>query len=270
MIAWEDITHYGTLVLQQDVEALSLSSWLEARWDWIQSVSLLPTAFEVKAHPHGSLSAVWNRTDCRNPGDLCPICLIAGALETDLKDTGTGATETLLGPQAAVALKVVKLGMNTSEVLARFNNERHALAMMDHSNVACIFDAGATPRGRPYFVMEYIDGVSITEYCDRHRLTTKERLELFLPVCRAVQHEHEKGVIHRDTNVLVTGTGRGTEGNRFRHRESDRQAGVREYAVHKVRPDGGDAGVRKSGAGRCAGRGRRCDLRCLFTRRVAL
>ncbi len=105
-----------------------------------------------------------------------------------------------------VALKVVKLGMDTAQVLARFDNERQALAMMDHPNIAQIFDAGATTTGRPYFVMEYIEGAPITQYCDRKRMTTKERLALFLAVCRAVQHAHQKGVIHRDlkpSNVLV-------------------------------------------------------------------
>jgi serine/threonine protein kinase/tetratricopeptide (TPR) repeat protein len=105
-----------------------------------------------------------------------------------------------------VALKVVKLGMDTTQVLARFANERQALAMMDHPNIAPIFDAGATARGRPYFVMEYIEGLPITQYCDRNRLTIGHRLELFLAVCHAVQHAHQKGVIHRDlkpSNVLV-------------------------------------------------------------------
>ena len=105
-----------------------------------------------------------------------------------------------------VALKVVKLGMDTGQVLARFANERQALAMMDHPNIARIFDAGATPKGRPYFVMEYIEGVPITQYCDGKRMTIGKRLELFLAVCRAVQHAHQKGVIHRDlkpSNVLV-------------------------------------------------------------------
>jgi eukaryotic-like serine/threonine-protein kinase len=105
-----------------------------------------------------------------------------------------------------VALKVVKLGMDTSQVLARFANERQALAMMDHPNIARIFDAGATSKGRPYFVMEYIEGVPITQYCDRNRIAIGQRLEIFLAVCRAVQHAHQKGVIHRDlkpSNVLV-------------------------------------------------------------------
>jgi non-specific serine/threonine protein kinase/serine/threonine-protein kinase len=105
-----------------------------------------------------------------------------------------------------VALKVVKLGMDTVQVLARFANERQALAIMDHPNIARIFDAGATPKGRPYFVMEYIEGVPITQYCDGKRMTIAHRLKLFLAVCRAVQHAHQKGVIHRDlkpSNVLV-------------------------------------------------------------------
>jgi serine/threonine protein kinase/tetratricopeptide (TPR) repeat protein len=107
----------------------------------------------------------------------------------------------------SVALKVVKLGMDTAQVLARFNNERQALAMMDHPNIAQIFDAGATTKGRPYFVMEYIEGAPITRYCDHKRMITVERLALFLAVCRAVQHAHQKGVIHRDlkpSNVLVS------------------------------------------------------------------
>jgi serine/threonine protein kinase len=105
-----------------------------------------------------------------------------------------------------VALKVVKLGMDTNQVLARFANERQALAMMDHPNIARIFDAGATPKGRPYFVMEYIEGMPITRYCDGKRMTVGQRLTLFLAVCSAVQHAHQKGVIHRDikpSNVLV-------------------------------------------------------------------
>ncbi len=106
----------------------------------------------------------------------------------------------------SVALKVIKVGMDTSQVLARFANERQALAMMDHPNIARIFDAGATSKGRPYFVMEYIEGAPITLYCDRVRMTVSDRLQLFLAVCRAVQHAHHKGVIHRDlkpSNVLV-------------------------------------------------------------------
>jgi tetratricopeptide (TPR) repeat protein len=106
-----------------------------------------------------------------------------------------------------VALKVIKPGMDSAQVIARLEAERQALALMDHTNIAKFLDAGATESGRPYFVMEAVDGLPITEYCDCNRLTPRERLELFVPVCRAIQHAHQKGVIHRDikpSNVLVT------------------------------------------------------------------
>jgi serine/threonine protein kinase/tetratricopeptide (TPR) repeat protein len=105
-----------------------------------------------------------------------------------------------------VALKIIKPGMDTREVIARFEAERQALALMDHPNIARVFDGGATDSGRPYFVMELVKGVPITEFCDEHHLTPRERLELFLGVIQAVQHAHQKGVIHRDlkpSNVLV-------------------------------------------------------------------
>src|SRR3954463_4927314 len=106
-----------------------------------------------------------------------------------------------------VALKVIKLGMDTKSVIARFEAERQALALMDHPNIARVLDAGATETGRPYFVMELVHGVPITDYCDAHRLGIDDRLDLFVLVCQAVQHAHQKGIIHRDikpTNVLVT------------------------------------------------------------------
>jgi hypothetical protein len=106
-----------------------------------------------------------------------------------------------------VALKVIKLGMDTKQVVARFEAERQALAMMEHPNIAKVFDAGATDTGRPYFVMELVRGEKITVYCDEHRLTTRQRLKLFIQVCRAIEHAHQKGVIHRDikpSNILVT------------------------------------------------------------------
>ncbi len=105
-----------------------------------------------------------------------------------------------------VAVKIIKLGMDTKQVMARFEAERQALAMMDHPSIAKVYDAGATERGRPYFVMEYVKGIPITEYCDTHRLNNRERLELFQEVCQGVQHAHQKGIIHRDikaSNILV-------------------------------------------------------------------
>ncbi len=105
-----------------------------------------------------------------------------------------------------VALKVIKPGTDTKEVIARFDVERQALALMDHPNIARILDAGTTETGRPYFVMDMVRGIPITTYCDQQQLDPRQRLELFVTVCRAVQHAHQKGVIHRDlkpTNVLV-------------------------------------------------------------------
>jgi serine/threonine protein kinase len=106
-----------------------------------------------------------------------------------------------------VALKVIKLGMDTKEVIARFEAERQALAMMDHPNIAKVLDAGATETGRPYFVMELVRGIRITEYCDQNQVSTTERLDLFIKVCHAIQHAHQKGIIHRDikpSNIMVT------------------------------------------------------------------
>ncbi len=109
--------------------------------------------------------------------------------------------------QRKVALKVIKPGMDSRQIIARFDAERQALAMMDHVNIARVLDAGATESGRPYFVMELVHGVPITKYCDDNRLTPRQRLELFVPVCQAIQHAHQKGIIHRDikpSNVMVT------------------------------------------------------------------
>ena len=106
-----------------------------------------------------------------------------------------------------VALKIIKPGMDTAQVIARFESERQALALMDHPNIAKVLDAGATESGRPYFVMELVKGVPITEFCDKNHMPAEQRLKLFIDVCHAIQHAHHKGVIHRDikpSNVMVT------------------------------------------------------------------
>ena len=106
-----------------------------------------------------------------------------------------------------VAIKIIKVGMDTKQVIARFEAERQALALMNHPNIAKVLGAGSTENGRPYFCMELIRGISITQYCDENKLNTQERLDLFIKVCNAIQHAHQKGVIHRDikpANILVT------------------------------------------------------------------
>jgi WD40 repeat protein/serine/threonine protein kinase len=145
-------------------------------------------------------------SDVASPDDLIgPYKLVK-----KLGEGGMGAVylaEQITPVRRSVALKIIKFGMDSSSVIARFENERQALALMDHSNIARVYDAGTTATGRPYFVMELVQGQTITKYCDENRLTASERLELFIPICQAVQHAHQKGIIHRDlkpANVLVT------------------------------------------------------------------
>jgi non-specific serine/threonine protein kinase/serine/threonine-protein kinase len=165
-------------------------------------------------------------------GGLCPRCLLTAALRHPLAGEAAGLPSPgdwigayrivrVLGeggmgmvylagqekPLARqVALKIIKLGMDTREVVARFESERQALALMDHPAIAKVFDAGSTPQGRPYFVMEYVTGTAITDYCEQHKLTIRQRLELFMEVCEGVQHAHQKAILHRDlkpSNILV-------------------------------------------------------------------
>ena len=174
-----------------------------------------------------------------------------------------------------VALKIIKLGMDTRQVIARFEAERQALALMDHPSIAKVLDAGATETGRPYFVMELVTGVSITEYCDKNSLSTKDRLALFLQVCHAVQHAHQKGIIHRDikpSNVMVThhdgkpvpkvidfGIAKATQP------EADGKD-----ALHPLRSHHRHAGLHESGAGGIERSGHRHPLGYLFAGRAAL
>jgi hypothetical protein len=119
-----------------------------------------------------------------------------------------------------VAFKLIKAGMNTREVIARFESEHQALALMHHPAIAKVLDAGSTPQGAPYFVMEYVAGVPITNYCDNHRLNTRERLELFMRVCDGIQHAYQKAIIHRD----LLSTRRGAESSKHGLRSRDARA----------------------------------------------
>jgi len=148
--------------------------------------------------------------DALDPKSLLGSSIDAYLLEDVIGEGGMGivyAAEQKEPVQRNVALKVIRLGMNTEEVVKRFQLERQALAMMDHPCIAKVFDAGVTEDGRPYFVMERVDGVSVTRFCDKNRLSIRERLDLFCTICDALQHAHQKGVIHRDikpSNVLVS------------------------------------------------------------------
>jgi len=149
-------------------------------------------------------------------GDVAPLTEEAGStigryrLLEKIGEGGFGAVwaaEQKEPVKRRVALKIIKLGMDTKQVVARFEAERQALALMDHPNIAKVLDAGATDKGRPYFVMELVKGIQITRYCEQERLTIPDRLVLFIKVCQAIQHAHQKGIIHRDikpSNVLVT------------------------------------------------------------------
>ena len=203
-------------------EAARKLSSCEAREDYLQQVcgdnpslvarlrALLRTNAEhpqfLEDAPLGLNAAL---TVSRPPLEQAGTTIGPFTLLQQLGEGGMGVV--YLAEQAApvrrqVALKIIKPGMDTREVIGRFETERQALAMMDHPNIAQVFEAGATHLGRPYFVMELVQGIPITEYCDQHRLSLPQRLELFITVCRAVQHAHHKGIIHRDikpSNVMI-------------------------------------------------------------------
>jgi len=166
--------------------------------------------------PHDSASPRWlgdfldvDATGSRPLPETNPRSIGNYVVRQKLGEGGMGEVyeaEQVVPVRRRVALKLIKWGMDTKEVVARFESERQALALMNHPSIASVFDAGATMEGRPYFVMEYVPGEPITDYCNKHRLTVRERLGLFLEVCDGVQHAHQKGVIHRDikpSNVLV-------------------------------------------------------------------
>ena len=168
-----------------------------------------------------------------------------------------------------VALKVIKPGMDTKQVIARFEAERQALAMMDHPNIAKVFDGGTTESGRPYFVMELVRGIPITDYCDQEQLSIPERLELFVLVCRAVQHAHQKGIIHRDlkpSNILVTLTTacRCPRSSTSASPRPPAQSLTEQDALHRLHAARRHAAVHEPRAGRALGPGRRHPERHLL------
>src|SRR5689334_5961538 len=157
-----------------------------------------------ETHGLGESTASGSATTA-SPGSIGPYQLVRR-----LGEGGMG--QVWLAQQTApvrrtVALKLIKAGMDTDEVVARFAGERQALAMMEHPAIARVYDAGSTPDQHPFFVMEFVDGVPITEFCDRRRLSLDDRIALFTQVCEGVQHAHQKAILHRDlkpSNVLVT------------------------------------------------------------------
>jgi WD40 repeat protein/serine/threonine protein kinase/tetratricopeptide (TPR) repeat protein len=180
--------------LRQRIEALLQSSVKVSRF------------MEESPAPHIATSPTSDQPPAEKPGtQIGPYKLLQ-----QIGEGGMGVVymaEQTEPVQRKVALKVIKPGMDSRQVIARFDAEKQALGMMDHVNIARVLDAGTTEAGRPYFVMELVHGVPITKYCDDNRLTPRQRLELFVPVCQAIQHAHQKGIIHRDikpSNVMVT------------------------------------------------------------------
>jgi serine/threonine protein kinase len=196
-VAYLDGVCGGDAALRQRLEALfrkndQAGSFLE------EPAANLPSPFWVRgAGNEGVISTVDQPAVSERPGTVIgPYKL--------LEQIGEGGFGVVLMAEQQqpvrrkVALKVLKPGMDTRQVVARFEAERQALALMDHPNIAHVFDGGETASGRPFFVMELVKGVPITEFRDQNHLTPRQRLELFVPVCQAVQHAHQKGIIHRE------------------------------------------------------------------------
>jgi len=194
--AYLDQACAGDAALRQRVEELLKA--VEEAGDFLESPAASPPA------PGGAV--ILGSVSVEKPGDR----IGRYKLLQQIGEGGCGVVymaEQQEPVQRRVALKVIKLGMDTKSVIARFEAERQALALMDHPNIAKVLDAGATDTGRPYFVMELVRGLKITDYCDENNLSTQERLNLFIQVCKAIQHAHQKGIIHRDikpSNILVT------------------------------------------------------------------
>jgi serine/threonine protein kinase len=196
--AYLDRACAGEAALRQRVEALLAA--FEQAGSFLQRPAGDPRTAEV---PHLGLSSG------SDPGEGPGTLIGPYKLVQQIGEGGMGSvwmaqqTEPV---KRLVALKLIKAGMDSRQVIARFEAERQALALMDHANIARVLHAGTTSTGRPYFVMDLVRGVPITKYCDEHHLTPQQRLELFIPICQAVQHAHQKGIIHRDlkpSNVLV-------------------------------------------------------------------
>ena len=206
-----------------------------------------------------------------------PDVLIAGRYTLQQKIGEGGMGEVWVAKQTEpvkrkVALKLIKTGMDSRAVLARFEQERQALAMMDHPNIARVLDGGLTPSGQPFFVMELVNGLPLTKFCDEARLTPKERLELFVPICQAVQHAHQKG--NRPPRPEASQhpghdhrRQADPQGDRLRRGQGDGRQADRRVAVNAVRRGRRHARVHVAGAGWLFGRRRRYPGRHLFAGR---
>jgi eukaryotic-like serine/threonine-protein kinase len=210
IVATEERLAYLQAACGQDQPALRRIQELLLVYDQEKSFLESP-AVELASPPWGAATEVRGGRTVDEPVSEKPGAVIGPyKLLQQIGEGGMGVVwmaEQTQPVQRKVALKIIKPGMDSRQVIARFEAERQALALMDHVNIARVFDGGATENGRPYFVMELVHGVPITKYCDDNHLTPRERLELFVPVCQAIQHAHQKGIIHRDikpSNVMVT------------------------------------------------------------------